>query len=522
MAPSKPAIDYSLYLVTGRDLLPSTKDYFESLEESLQGGVTLVQIREKTADTGEFLAIAQRSLALCRKYGVPLLVNDRIDVALAIGADGVHLGQSDMPPAAARALLPPHAVLGISCNTPAHARQARADGADYVGLGPVWDTQTKRLTSPVLGVRALGALLAELDGSAVNAVAIGGINAANVLHCLHGAVSPAGRTLDGVAVVSGIVASPDPRRAAQTLAGLVRASKAAGPRMRFAAAPGCTADGLRAQAGALLAAVRAFSPLVHQITNNVVTNQSANATLALGASPIMATAPEEMADLSTAVGALLVNFGTIQNLDGMLAAGRHANLNRKPVVFDPVGVGATRYRRTAANALLDAWQATVIKGNAAELGALADSPEVQAKGVDSVGRGFADPARFVRALARKERCVVVLSGATDWVSDGAAVVRLANGHPLLGAITGSGCVLGTCVAAFCAGASMAAAAGRTEDAREDGQLVRGDMLAAAVGGVLALTDVRGSGTFLPALIDELGKLTPESLVAAAKIEVVEQ
>ncbi|KAH9949645.1 Hydroxyethylthiazole kinase [Amylocystis lapponica] len=511
MAPSKPTIDYSLYLVTGRDLLPSTKDYFESLEESLQGGVTLVQIREKTADTGEFLAIAQRSLALCRKYGVPLLVNDRIDVALAIGADGVHLGQSDMPPAAARALLPPHAILGISCNTPAHARQARADGADYVGLGPVWDTQTKRLTSPVLGVRALGALLAELDGSAVNAVAIGGINAANVLHCLHGAVSPAGRTLDGVAVVSGI---------------------AAGPRMRFAAAPGCTADGLRAQAGALLAAVRAFSPLVHQITNNVVTNQSANATLALGASPIMATAPEEMADLSTAVGALLVNFGTIQNLDGMLAAGRHANLNRKPVVFDPVGVGATRYRRTAANALLDAWQATVIKGNAAELGALADSPEVQAKGVDSVGRGFADPARFVRALARKERCVVVLSGATDWVSDGAAVVRLANGHPLLGAITGSGCVLGTCVAAFCAGASMAAAAGRTEDAREDGQLVRGDMLAAAVGGVLALTvaaeaaarreDVRGSGTFLPALIDELGKLTPESLVAAAKIEVVEQ
>jgi len=211
-------------------------------------------------------------------------------------------------------------------------------------------------------------------------------------------------------------------------------------------------------------------------------------------------------------------------------AGRNANINRKPVVFDPVGVGATQYRRSSANTLLNTWQATVIKGNAGELGALANSLEVQAKGVDSVGQGFADPAAFVRSLALKERCIVVLSGVTDWVSDGTTVVRLSNGHPLLGEITGSGCMLGTCVATFCAGASMGAAAERAADAAEDGKLVRGDMLAAAVAGVLALTvasevagireDVKGSGTFLPALIDELGKLTPESLAKAAKIEVV--
>ena len=197
-----------------------------------------------------------------------------------------------------------------------------------------------------------------------------------------------------------------------------------------------------------------------QITNTVVTTQSANATIALGASPIMATAPEEMEDLSAVAGSLLVNFGTIQDLDGMLAAGKHLssidrgrttslawgrgdsqrtsspgfnyNLNRKPVVFDPVGVGATAYRRTSAAALLNAWQATVIKGNPGELAALANSTEVrsdpsihiavlalrltyaspslpfpsaqvQAKGVDSVGSGFADPVTFVRNLARKER-----------------------------------------------------------------------------------------------------------------------
>lgn len=186
--------------------------------------------------------------------------------------------------------------------------------------------------------------------------------------------------------------------------------------------------------------------------------------------------------------------------------------------------------------------------------------QVRAKGVDSVGQGFKNPALFVRDLARREStfplacvsstlihsfldvgCIVVLSGKTDYVSDGTTVVSLNNGHPLLGDITGSGCMLGTCIAIFCAAASM-------EATPEDGKLVSGDMFVAAIGGcvpfthilsmhlsspacsVLALTlasekaaardDVKGSGTFLPALIDELGKLSPEEVVALANVEVV--
>ena len=181
---------------------------------------------------------------------------------------------------------------------------------------------------------------------------------------------------------------------------------------------------------------------------------------------------------------------------------------------------------------MNAWQATVIKGNAAELAALANSTEVcqnsatacfrtrltniypihgrqvQTKGVDSVGSGFADPAAFVRSLARKERtlsfryidpaecdtdrrfpsshfntgAIVVLTGVKDYVSDGTTVIRLSNGHPLLGEITGSGCMVGTAVATFCAGASMAEADKRAADVPEDAKLVRGDMLVAAVGG----------------------------------------
>ncbi|KAH9935372.1 Hydroxyethylthiazole kinase [Fomitopsis serialis] len=523
------AVDYSLYLVTGRELLPVGKDYYESLEESLQGGVTLVQIREKTAETGEFLEIARRSKEICHKYGVPILINDRIDIALAMGADGVHIGQTDMPIAVARSLLPPQAIIGVTCNTPEHVRQAVKDGANYVGVGPAWTTQTKKNLSAIVGVRGLGEMLRELDGTLVKSVAIGGVKSTNALHCLHGSVSVTGSALDGLAVVSDIVASPEPKVAAEKLASIVRAFKGYSPSSFSLPSPRYTPEFVKTQAAALVSAVRKHSPLVHQITNTVVTNQSANATLALGASPIMASSAKEMEDLSKVTGALLVNFGTIQDLDGMLAAGRFANINRKPVVFDPVGVGASRYRQTSADTLLNTWQTTVIKGNAGELAAIAKSTEVQSRGVDSIGKGFQDPITFVSQLARKERCIIVLTGVQDYVSDGNVVVRCSNGHKLLGDITGSGCMVGTAVATFCAAASLEAA--ETGDAllRHDGLLVKGDMLVGAVAGVLALTvasefaavrqDVHGSGTFLPALIDELGALTPEKVAEAANVEV---
>ncbi|EJF65143.1 Hydroxyethylthiazole kinase [Dichomitus squalens LYAD-421 SS1] len=532
MVESKLSVDYSLYLVTGRDLLPNGKDYLESLEESIQGGVTLVQIREKHADTGEFLQIARASKEICRRYNVPILINDRVDIALAIGADGVHLGQTDMPVDVARKLLPSTAIIGMTCNTVEHVKKAVEDGVDYVGIGPVWATQTKKLTSPAVGVRGLGPLLEALEGTDVKAVSIAGIKSTNALHCLHGAVSIYGRSLDGLAVVSDIVASTDPYNAAKKIAGIVHAFKASPLPCFSTFPPSYASESVKRQVGELLSAVKRFSPLVHQITNTVVTTQSANATIALGASPIMATAPEEMGDLGKVAGSLLVNFGTIQNLDGMLVAGFNYNLKRKPVVFDPVGIGATTYRRTSATTLLNAWQATVIKGNSGELAALANSQEVQAKGVDSVGQGFADPVTFVRNLARKERAIIVLTGITDYVSDGTTVVRLSNGHPYLGEITGSGCMVGTAVATFCAGANLAEEARRSTnaDTAGDAKLVRGDMLVAAVGGVLAITvaselaaaraDVQGSGTFLPALIDELGALTPEKLATYGKVDVM--
>lgn len=172
----------------------------------MKGGVTVVQIREKTADTADvrseplspsslannfcawfapiqFLQIAKESKSLCEEYDVPLIINDRIDIALAIDADGVHLGQTDMPVCEAQKLLPPGKIIGISCNNVNHVKKAVEDGADYVGIGAVWATNTKQLTSPVLGVRAVGKLLTALDGTSVKSVVIGATQSDSLVLC---------------------------------------------------------------------------------------------------------------------------------------------------------------------------------------------------------------------------------------------------------------------------------------------------------------------------------------------------
>jgi thiamine-phosphate diphosphorylase / hydroxyethylthiazole kinase len=121
----------------------------------------------------QFLEIAQRSKDICTRYNIPLIINDRIDIALAVAADGVHLGQFDMPISIARKLLPQGTIIGISCNVVEHVQKAVQQGADYIGIGAIWGTQTKDMTGKVIGVRNVGKLLKELDGTTVKAVGIG-------------------------------------------------------------------------------------------------------------------------------------------------------------------------------------------------------------------------------------------------------------------------------------------------------------------------------------------------------------
>lgn len=212
------SIDYGVYLVTDRDLCLG-RPLLEVAARAVAGGVSVVQLREKHAPTREFVELGRALVALLAPRGVPLIINDRLDVALAIGAQGVHVGQSDMPVAEARALLGPGAILGLSIETMDQLREAEAlppGMVDYYGLSPIFQTPTKTDAGPGWGLSGLGQARAEVDaGSRRPIVAIGGIgphNAASVLRC--GA--------QGLAVVSAICSAPDPEAASRQLRETVR------------------------------------------------------------------------------------------------------------------------------------------------------------------------------------------------------------------------------------------------------------------------------------------------------------
>ncbi|KAK8966206.1 hypothetical protein KSP40_PGU019954 [Platanthera guangdongensis] len=168
----------------------------EAVKASIEGGATIVQLREKEAETGKFIDIAVKCVAICRSYGVPLLINDRIDVALACDADGVHVGQSDMPVIFARKILGAGKIIGVSCKTPAQAEKAWADGADYIGCGGVFPTTTKK-NNPTIGLDGLKAVCLS---SKLPVVAIGGIGAENA----QSVMELSAPNLKGVAVVSAL------------------------------------------------------------------------------------------------------------------------------------------------------------------------------------------------------------------------------------------------------------------------------------------------------------------------------
>ncbi len=202
----KKTIDYTLYLVTDRDLFPGIR-LAAAVEQAIRGGVTVVQLREKNACSRDFHAIAREVKEITDRYSVPLIINDRLDIALAVDAAGAHIGQDDLPARAAREVLSGRGkILGVSAATAAEALQAQADGADYIGAGSVFATGTKK------GVRPL--LREELKKikQAVNipVVAIGGINESNV-RLLQGT------GIDGIAVVSAILGRDDVQKAAADL-----------------------------------------------------------------------------------------------------------------------------------------------------------------------------------------------------------------------------------------------------------------------------------------------------------------
>ncbi len=202
--------DFSLYLVTDRSLAHG-RSTVDIVRAAVAGGATCVQLREKHASTRDFLNEAKAVRALLKDLGVPLIINDRVDVALAVEAEGVHLGQTDMPIADARRIVGRSMLIGISAECVEDALRAEAEGADYVGISPVFATPTKTDTAPALGLSGVAAIRARVS---LPLVGIGGIGPANAAEVIRAGC-------DGIAVVSAIVAAPSPRDAAAALKHLI-------------------------------------------------------------------------------------------------------------------------------------------------------------------------------------------------------------------------------------------------------------------------------------------------------------
>ncbi|XWY19242.1 hydroxyethylthiazole kinase [Bisgaard Taxon 45] len=255
--------------------------------------------------------------------------------------------------------------------------------------------------------------------------------------------------------------------------------------------------------------IKAQNPLVHNITNVVAANFSANGLLAIGASPLMSAAIEEMDEVPRISQALVINIGTLMDkeVSAMVLAGKTANQVGIPVVLDPVGVGATRFRKQTAQTLLKEVKFAAIRGNAGELATLAQV-DWQAKGVD-VGSGDADLAEIARNVAEQYQCIAMISGATDYLSDGKRQVQIHNGTSLFPKITASGCLLSALCGAFLAVAEPA----QYFDAMLEA------CTAYAIAGELAaqpLSDTQ-HGQFYLGLLDQLASLSPEKIKQYARI-----
>ena len=261
-------------------------------------------------------------------------------------------------------------------------------------------------------------------------------------------------------------------------------------------------------AAEILAKVRDTKVLVHNVTNYVVMNSTANVLLAAGASPVMAHAQEEVAEMASLAGAVVLNIGTLSPawVTAMEMAGTAANRRGTPVVLDPVGSGATEYRTRTARRLARELDIAVVRGNASEILSMSGLDTVT-KGVDAA-HDVDEAARVAVQLAENLGSVVAITGEVDLVTDGRTVLRISAGHPLMGRVTGTGCASTALVGAFCAGHSNATAA------------AAGALAFFGLAGERAAETAHGPGSFQVALYDALAALEPDDVSSAERIQEI--
>ncbi len=256
----------------------------------------------------------------------------------------------------------------------------------------------------------------------------------------------------------------------------------------------------------ILDAVRTANPLVHQITNYVTVNDCANMTICFGAAPVMSHAVFDVEDMEKIASALVLNIGTLDEtqIKGMMLAGKAAAKRGIPIVLDPVGCGATPYRTQTAGRFIDELPLAVVKGNAGEIATLAGA-DAEVRGVDSAGIS-GDMKAIAAGLARDRDITIVVSGAEDIITDGRRLIGVSNGIPLMGKISGTGCMATAACAAACAVA----------DTPVHGCAAA--MAALGIAGEMAGKKASAPGSFKPAFFDAVYNMNRDTFLQYAKIK----
>ena len=508
----RPQADISCYVITDETL--ECAQALTVVRAALAEGVGVIQLRDKQRTNQELLPFARQLREMTRAAGALLLVNDRVDLALAVDADGCHLGCDDMGIVEARKKLGEQRIIGLTAADPHSARLAELWGADYIGCGHVFGSRSKQKPGCPIGVSGLADVCRAVR---VPVVAIGAIDPGNAAKVIRAGAA-------GAAVVSGVSRARDVSAAARLLVAEVRA--ALSERMVFE-------DAMKSAAAAATR-LRISRPVIHHITNYVSMTRSADATAAIGARPIMAADQREVAEVTARADALVLNTGTPspQRLRAARIALRSAIHHAVPVVFDPVGVGSSHLRTAGVLRLLrqlcrlrqrERWTwrlleqlgrlgwrsrgtrrvAVVVRCNAAELGVLLEQYGIRQRGVQPkglVGRlssryskteaSIADAATLrgvdavtagdhiamatpaegstskdaaditndwrsrlewaAREAADRFGCIFVVTGSFDLVSDGRRSQWIGGGDWRLPSVVGSGCILSSVIAAVVA------------------------------------------------------------------------
>lgn len=471
-------IDYSVYLVTDRDILQS-RDLCEAVEESILGGATVVQLREKYISFEEFVKLGKKLHKITQKYNIPLIINDNVDVAIEVGAEGVHVGQGDEELSKVRAKIGDK-IIGVSVENVEEALIAQEGGADYLGIGSIFYTGSKKDINIPIGLEGLKKIVESVN---IPNVAIGGIHLDNVREVMK-------TKTDGVAVISEILGKEDIKEATAILKNYVK-------------------EGIEMNNFAkVISEIREKKPIVYQITNTVTINDCANVTLAIGASPIMSFCEDELEDVLSFASALVINIGTMDKSMRKIVvkAGKIANKLGKPVILDPVGAGATQARKELVEKLLEKVKFAVIKGNVAEIKAIYGMKNESNRGVDSV-ESSDNIEEIAKELAIKYNCVIAATGKVDLVTDGKRVAKIENGDIVLGSVTGTGCMTGALIGSAC---------GATEDYFTGAITMISTM---GIAGEKAKLQGNGNGNFRQIIMDTVYQMNEEEFLNSAKIRV---